>query len=399
MTGMYQTSIGAHQHRTPRRTALPDPVRFFPDILCEAGYFTCNANADMTRPGKTDYNFLVENPFNGIDWREREPGQPFFQQVQFFRPHRRFERDPEHPIDPDSIQLPPQYPDHPLLRRDWADYLETIQLLDTQVGGILQRLEEDGLAENTLVMFFGDHGRAMYRAKQWLYEGGIHVPLIVRWPGRIAPGKQAEDLVSLIDLAPSCLAAAGSTPPDYMQGQDFLSPGSSRRQSIFAARDRCDETVDRIRCVRSRRFKYIRNYYHQVPYTQFNAYKFNQYPAAALMEMLGRNGNLTPEQCHFMALSRPVEEFYDLYQDPHEVQNLAYDPAYHELLLEFRQDLDNWIQTSHDRGAAPEDESVLEGIRRQMAEYHQKNQQRKSLPLDAEPEAHVKYWEKTLLRR
>lgn len=399
MTGMYQTSIGAHQHRTPQKKSLPGPVRFFPDILCQEGYFTCNANADLTRPGKTDYNFQVDEPYNGIDWRQREQGQPFFQQVQFFHPHRNFERDPDHPIDPDRIALPPQYPDHPLLRRDWADYLETIQLLDAQVGHILKRLEDDGLADNTLVMFFGDQGRAMYRAKQWLYEGGIRVPLIVRWPGRIAPGSQDDDLVSLIDLAPSCLWAAGTVPPDYMQGWDFMKPDSNRRRRIFAARDRCDETVDRIRSVRSRRFKYIRNYLHQVAYTQFNAYKLNQYPAAAVMELLNLQGRLTPEQCHFMALSRPAEELYDLYQDPHEVQNLAYDPAFHELLLEFRQDLDNWILTTHDQGEIPEEASVLEGVRQQMAVYHRKNLERKSLPIDAGPEEYVKYWKKTLLQR
>jgi N-sulfoglucosamine sulfohydrolase len=397
MTGMYQTTIGAHQHRTSRKEPLPDQVRFLTDILCQAGYFACNANADMTKAGKTDYNFLVDNPYNGIDWRERAAGQPFFQQVQFFKPHRLFQRDPERPIDPDKIELPPCYPDHPLLRRDWADYLETIQLLDAQVGAILKRLEDDGLADNTLVMFFGDHGRAMYRAKQWLYEGGIHVPLIARWPGRIKPQSVDENLVSLIDLAPSCLRAADISPPDYMEGQDFLAPDSSRRQVIFAARDRCDETDDRIRCIRSQRFKYIRNFYHAEPYTKFNAYKLNQYPAAAVMELMMKQGQLNSVQRHFMLPTRAIEEFYDLYQDPHEVQNLAYDPAYQELLSEFSQDMDNWILTTRDQGRFIEEEDVLEDVRKMMSDYHRRNMERKSLPLDAGPEEHVKYWERTLL--
>lgn len=230
-----------------------------------------------TRKDKNDFNFIVNNPFDGTDWRQCKAGQPFFAQAQCFevlRDHRtgRFTRDPENPIEPDKVKLPPYYPDYPITRRDWADYLEYIQIFDKKLGGILNRLEDNRLADNTVVVFFGDHGRAHARDKQFLYEGGIHVPLIIRWPGHIKPGTVVDDLVSLIDLGPTCLKLAGIEPPSHMEGQDFMGSDATKRQYIVAARDRCDETYDRIRCVRTKRLKYIRNFFPNCPYMQFNSF-------------------------------------------------------------------------------------------------------------------------------
>jgi N-sulfoglucosamine sulfohydrolase len=160
------------------------------------------------------------------------------------------------------VVLPPYYPDHPVTGRDWADYLECAQVLDRKVGVVLRRLEEDGLSENTIVVFFGDHGRAHVRGKQSLYEGGIHVPLIIRWPGEVEGGSVNEEAVSAIDLAPTCLSLVGVEPPRHLDGIPLLGHEGSAltgRRLIFAARDRCDETYDGIRCVRDKRFKYIHN--------------------------------------------------------------------------------------------------------------------------------------------
>ncbi len=173
MTSMYQTSIGAHQHRTDPKGPLPDGIRVITEQFREAGWFTCNqAGTNREQAGKTDLNFTAGELFDGIDWAERSSGQPFFAQVNFSETHRNFTRDPDRPVDPDQVDLPPYYPDHPVTRRDWADYLECAQNLDRKIGAVLARLEEEGLAEDTIVFFFGDHGRAHVRGKQFLYEGG-----------------------------------------------------------------------------------------------------------------------------------------------------------------------------------------------------------------------------------
>ena len=178
-TGMYQTTIGAHQHRTYYKQELPAPVRVVTDYFREAGYYTTNCKGlQYDQPGKTDWNFtLGHEAFDGTNWRGRKSGQPFFAQVNLFLTHRPFVRDERNPIDPDAAQAPPIYPDHPVTRRDWADYLESLQVLDRQIGAVLTRLEGEGLADNTIVFYFGDHGQPHLWAKQWLYEGGIRVPL------------------------------------------------------------------------------------------------------------------------------------------------------------------------------------------------------------------------------
>ena len=397
-TGMYQTSIGAHNHRTRNKKPLPDDVRVITDLFREAGYFTSNCSGlDFEKPGKTDWNFTLDHKaFDGTDWRQRQPDQPFFAQVNLHLTHRPFVRDEEHPIDPDRVELPPIYPDHPLLRRDWADYLESIQVLDRQVGQVLQRLEEDGLADDTIVFYFGDHGRPHLWAKQWLYEGGIRVPLIVRWPGHIKPGSVRDDLVSLIDLVPTCLATAGIQAPAYLQGLDFLGKKIERRDAIFAARDRCDETVDRIRCVRTKRFKYIRNFMPERPYRQFNAYKPGRFPAVAVLQVLYKKGQLTEAQARFMAPQKPAEELYDLQEDPFEVKNLVDDPSYSDILDELRRRLQRWIEETGDLGERPEPAEEVEFWRKRMAERNAQWMKAKGLPPNPTPEQHLQYWESHL---
>ena len=397
MTGMYQTSIGAHQHRSNRNKPLPENVKVITDYFRAAGYFTCNCGGgNWKRSGKTDFNFKVSKPFDGTDWRQRKAGQPFYAQVNFGETHRNFKKDPENPIDPDKVKLPPYYPDHPVARQDWADYLECAQVLDKKVGEVLKRLQEDGLADNTIVFFFGDNGRPHIRGKQFLYEGGIHVPLIIRWPGHIKAGTVIDELISAIDFGPTCLSLAGIEPPGHMQGQVFLRPKAQKREYIVAARDRCDGTYDRIRCVRTKRFKYIRNFFPDRPYTQFNAYKKSQYPVLTLMEVLYANGKLTRQQARFMAPVRDAEELYDLLDDPYELHNLVDEPKHQTVLNELRNTLNKWIKESGDQGETLEDAKVTAAEHENMKRNFRQRMEGRGLSPEASPAEYLEYWEKKL---
>jgi len=401
MTGMYQTSIGAHNHRSHRDDGyiLPNHMLLLTEYFRRAGYFRCNcAGLNYKQEGKTDWNFMyMTRPFDGTDWSQRQPNQPFFAQINFSLTHRDFKRDKKNPIDPSKVELPPYYPDHPIARRDWADYLESVQLLDTQVGVALQWLQKEGIADNTLVIYFGDHGRPHVRGKQWLYDEGIRIPVIVRWPGHIKPGTVVDDFISAIDFAPTSLQAAGIETPGYMQGRNFLGSGKRTHDYIFAARDRCDGTVDRIRCVRSKRYKYIRNYYPNQPYTQFNAYKKLQYPVLTLMQVLNSQGKLTPEQAQFMAPTRPQEELYDLQNDPHELHNLAEERKLRGVLREHSRQLDQWIKTTADRGQVAEDPKVVAYWQNDMNESYKRQMEQRGLSPRISDEEYLKWWEKRLL--
>ena len=360
MTGMYQTTIGAHQHRSHREDgySLPNGVKTITDHFRAQGYFTANVKTiapGLRVNGKTDFNYKVENPFDGDDWELLKNKQPFFAEVNFFEPHRNWAgaRAQSKLVDPDKVVLPPYYPDHPLARDDYAHYLDAINLLDTKVGVVLKRLEEDGLAENTIVFFFGDNGRCHVRDKQWLYDGGLHIPLIVRWPGQVKPGTVREDLVSAIDISATSLHLAGVKLPSNMQGQVFLGPDAKSRKYIFGARDRCDETIDRIRTVRTQQYSYIRNFHPERPYTQFNAYKERSYPVLGLMKQLHAEGKLTPAQQLFMAPRKPAEELFDLVADPHEIKNLAGSAKHQAVLKEMRSALEQWMAACRDVEAVP----------------------------------------------
>ena len=402
MTGMYQTTIGAHHHRSHRDDGyvLPKPVEVITSYFRKAGYFTsCCQDAEWKRPGKTDFNFTLSKTFDGTDWRQRKSGQPFFAQVNFNETHRVFANDHENPVDPNKVTVPPYYPDHPITRKDWANYLECIQVLDKKVGQVLKRLEEDGLADNTLVFFFADHGRPHVRDKEFLYDGGIRVPLIIRWPGHIRPGSVVDDMISAIDFGPTCLSFAGIKPPSHMQGRVFMGKGALKRKHIFAARDRCGSTFDRIRCVQTKKFKYIRNFYPQISaFTQSNCYKRELYPVLTLMEVLWSQGKLTPEQAQFMSSTRPKEELYDLQNDPHQIYNLAGDAKYRAKLNELADVLDKWIRETNDQGEIPEDPKIAAYWHNIY--YHRdlcKKMKARGLAPDCSPAEYLKFWEKELL--
>ncbi len=357
-TGMFQTTIGAHNHRTFHKKPLPEGVRLMTHRLREAGYYTVLARQPLAQP-KTDYNFVADKPFDGSDWNDRPSGKPFFAQITFTQSHK----GPGWPearktmprIDQSKLKLPPYWPDHPVALDEYANYLEAIELVDKHLGMLVERLKREGNLDNTLLVFMGDNGSCLFRGKQFLYEGGIRVPLLVRWPDHVKAGTVREDLISGVDLVGASLAAAGIEVPRNLHGRDFLSDSTPRRDYIFAARDRCDIATERIRCVRDSQYKYIRNYLPAIPYMQANPYKEKEYPTWNLVKQLHRQGKLNAVQSLFVADSKPVEELYDLQADPHEVNNLAKAPQQAERLKRMRGMVDNWVAETGDKGYIMED--------------------------------------------
>lgn len=405
ITGMYPVSINSHQHRASRKDSLAAGIRPIPEYFREQGYFVSNGSSGNPKSfGKTDYNFVHDQQelYDGADWSQRAPGQPFFAQIQIKYPHRPFTPDTINPIDPDKVVLPPTYPNTALARKDWALYLETVQLTDRHVGAILQRLEDEGLAENTIVFFFGDQGQPHVRAKQFLYDAGIHTPLIVRFPagmraaGRATTGAKDHRMVSTVDIAATTLGLAGIPLPDHLQGVDFLAADRQPRRYAFSMRDRCDEAVDRIRSVRSERFKYIRNFYPERPYTQFSAYKKSNYPVLTQMEIMYREGGLDENQRQFMADKRPAEELYDVIADPHELRNLALQPGYADTLAHYREVLDGWLAEA-DHGVYPEPASEIAQAQKLMQEIFAREMAEKGLSADVSDREFLSYWERKLL--
>jgi arylsulfatase A-like enzyme len=378
ITGMYQTTIGAPYHPMGRGTVknyLPEHVRLIPDLFKEAGYYVCNASHDLKRPGKTDYDFVYDRNtlYNGADWSGRKPGQPFFAQVQLrggkLRDipvwYKEVEAGLEDLVTGDQVSLPPYYPDDPVFRKDWAEYLNSVQYTDREVGRILQRLKKEELLDDTIIFFTTDHGVSQARGKQFVYDEGTRIPFVVWAPGRIESGKTREDLIVHIDMAATSLALAGIDIPDYMQSRPLWGPQAQPRDFVVSARDRCDETVDRIRSVRKGNYKYIRNFYPKRPYLQPCIYK-DKKPFMEPLRKLYAEGKLNAVQSLIMAETRPEEELYNLSDDPWEVVNLANDPEHLDKLREMRAILANWIIESDDQGRFPEPEASYDS---QMKEY------------------------------
>lgn len=393
MTGMYAFTIGAHNHRSHRGDGhqLPEGVRVLTDWLRDVGYYTANVRqfpggVDLKGTGKTDWNFAYEGkPFDSANWADLKSHQPFYAQVNFPETHRGSSFNQAHThiertADPDKVQFPGYYPDHPITRADWAQYLNAAMSLDRKVGLVIDQLKADDLWNNTIVVFLGDHGRAMVRGKQWPYESGLHVPLIVRWPEQIdapadfARGQVSDELVASIDLSATTLDWAGVEKPDKMQGRVFWGPHADpERDYVFGGRDRGDETVDRIRTVRDKQFRYIRNYYPDRPFTQINRYKEASYPVLRLMHRLhdaGELARLNPHADRLMQPTRPREELYDLDADPYELHNLADDPAHHGTLSRLQNVLEDWIERIDDQGRFPEPPEVIEEWERKLRQNY-----------------------------
>lgn len=370
ITGMYPVSIGSQHMRS--RIIPPPFVRCFPEYLRAAGYY-CTNNS------KTDYNFEAppsawdQNGREHNNWRGRAEGQPFFSVINLTVSHEsQIRAEFDQPIhDPTRAPLPPYIPDTPITRRDWARYYDNVTTMDRQAGEILERLEADGLADKTIVFFWGDHGQGLPRGKRWLYDSGIHVPLVIRWPGVIEPGSRRDDLVCFLDFAPTMLSLAGLPRPDHFQGQVIIGPEQAApRDYVFAHRDRMDETYDIIRAVRDERFKYIRNYMPERTPGQ-NIDYMNLMPTMQEMRRLFAAGELTGPQLLYFLFRKPEEELYDTESDPYEVHNLAGVPAYAEELSRLRGVLEDWQVEVGDLGMLPEpllmEEMIPDGNRPQTA--------------------------------
>jgi len=367
ITGMYPVAIGTHHHRTNSGDQYPQLgfsyeavpphfVKCVPEFFRAAGYYCTNC-------GKTDYQFAAPrsawDACNGqAHWRNRpDPAQPFFAVFNLSPTHEsgmweeKGTADPS--IDRSRIPVPPYFPNTPKVRESLARMYANIEANDRRLGELLDQLEADGLAENTLVVRWSDHG-PMPRGKRWLYDSGIRVPMIVRWPGRVRAGARNPRLVSTVDLPASMLSAAGLTIPPWMQGRAFLGAAAApEREYVFASRDRYDEMYDMVRAVRTGRFKYIRNYQPEQPYLLWNAYR-NKHP---IMQELWRchvEGTLAGPQTLMFREHRPAEELYDIEADPHEVRDLAGDPAYADELARLRAALDAWRSEVRDLGDEPE---------------------------------------------
>ena len=377
ITGVMATTLGTSNMRS--LVTLPDEIRCFPAYLRDAGYF-CTNNS------KTDYQFDVppgvwDESGEEAHWQHRAADdQPFFAVFNFLGTHESRVRG-DRPVyeeavadlgsdqwtDPDSVTPPPFHPNTAAVRGDWARYYNTIAALDNWVGRQLADLEKAGVADNTIVIFWTDHGVGLPRGKRWLYDSGLQVPLIVRAPQAHqdlvphAAGTSTHELVSLVDLGPTVLNLAGIDIPETMQGRAFLGRHlTPQRTYIYAFRDRMDERYDSCRAVREGRFKYIRNYTPWKPYSQQLAYAEI---GATMREMrrLEAAEDLDDRVRLFFRSRKPVEELYDTADDPYELRNLADAPEHNETLTKLRSVYREWHLESGDIALLPEVELQRSG--------------------------------------
>jgi arylsulfatase A-like enzyme len=354
VTGMYQMTSGFHHHRSQRKSGKGGANKLYfdsykisiptvPELFKKAGYY-------VTNKSKTDYNFIADKMYDGSDWQKRKAGQPFFAQFQL---HGGKSRGSSKGVDTSKMKIPPYYKDDEVIRKDWASYLGSWVKTDSDVKKILDSLDKAGELENTYIFVWTDHGVSHIRGKQFLYDEGIKVPLIVRFPNKVKAGSVRKDQVTHIDIPVSSLVLAGIKVPDYMQGKDIFATDYKEQLKIVCGRDRCDETVDFIRCVRTKKWKYIRNFLHVVSYMQPCQYKVGKMIVSDSRQLFNE-GKLNKIQARAFMPNRPQEELYDLENDPHEINNLAKDPKHKAILEELREDLKTWMITNNDLGLIPE---------------------------------------------
>ncbi len=370
ITGMYQTTLGTQHMRGQAK--LPEQIRPFPIYLRQAGYY-CTNNS------KQDYQFKTPKGTWDVSsgkahWRNRtDKNKPFFAVFNFTGCHEsgiasesKYKSvtknlTPQQRQDANALTtFPPYYPESPIAREDWKRNYELITAMDAWAGKLIQQLKDDELYEETIIVYWSDHGVGLPRAKRWLYDSGTRIPLIVRIPekyrvdGQGVPGEVSNRLVSSIDFGPTVLNLAGLEVPDHVQGEAFLGRHLPQaRKYVYGARDRMDERYDIIRMVRDHRFQYIRNY---EPLKTFYQY-MNTAEKGATMAVLRKRheaGKLRPAADAYFAPTKPVEELYDCEADPHELKNIANDPQYAEKLRELRTAHLTWVKETRDLGLVAE---------------------------------------------
>ena len=400
ITGMYANSIGASHMRTGpwyagqatkerieknnkylpegiiTYEAVPSPeIKMFTEYLRSSGYYCTNNK-------KEDYQFVKtptawDDNSNKAHWRNRPAGAPFFSVFNLEVTHESriwSKKNDSLWVDKDLVvPVPPYLPNTETAIKDIRRMYSNISEMDAQVGEIIQQIEEDGLMDSTIIMWYTDHGGPLPRQKRLLYESGIKVPMIIRFPNEQFKGQRDERMISFIDLAPTVLSLANLSLPDYMDGTAFLGKyiRSNEVKYIFGAADRFDEFTDRIRFVKDKQFKYIKNFMPEKPLYSDLAYR-KQMPIMQELLRLQKEGQLTKYQALWFRDKKPSEELYDLYIDPFELNNLAENPDYKEKLFELRQVCQEWIVKINDTGMQPErdliDQFWPNGVQPQTAE-------------------------------
>lgn len=399
MLGMYQTTTDTHNMRSHRddNFRLPQGIRPITHRLKDAGYYTANLTHlgdEVIGTGKLDLNFVNEGTlYDGSQWNDLKHHQPFFAQINM--PEAEYDiydrksaekrrvkwvGEEWHPqvATEDNVTPPPYYPDHPIVRQEWARYLNSVSGTDVRVGKILQRLRDEGLDDDTIVIFFADNGRLTLRGIHWPFDQGLRVPLIIRgaknFPNRLgkdAIGRVSDRVVSLLDLTATTLQLAGVSPPIGMQSRVFIGPQATPpRTYAFAARDRIDETVVRMRSVHDRRYHYIRNHTPGAGIETLNRYKEKCFLVKPLMRQLKSEGKLTGAPLELMQ-PFPDEMLFDTTSDPHEIKNLADSslPEHQAALARLRAALDTWVIETGDRGDVLEPEEVVAPFEKEMHDW------------------------------
>jgi N-sulfoglucosamine sulfohydrolase len=401
MTGMYQTSTDTHNMRSHRDDdfRLPKGVRPITHWLADAGHFTANIKTigdHVVGTGKLDLNFVNEGPiYRSDDWSALKSNQPFFAQINtpeaeydiydrksVEKPRVKWVGEEWHPqiATPENVTPPPYYPDSAVTRQEWARYLNSVSGLDVRVGWILEQLQKDGLADNTVVIFFADNGRLEARGIHWCWDSGLHVPMIVSWPAapktypapkQYRAGTVNDQVISLLDLTATTLSIAGLERPALMQSRIFLgSQADPPRTYAFSARDRIDETVVRLRSVREKRYHYIRNFTPGAGFTTLNRYKEKCFLVKPLMRRLSAQGKLTGPPAELMK-PFPPEQLYDTKADPYEIQNLAQSNStqHREALIRLRAALDTWMTATGDLGGHLESPDIVAPFEKEMHDW------------------------------
>ncbi|MEM7638646.1 MAG: sulfatase [Pseudomonadota bacterium] len=392
MTGRYQQTIGAQHMRTMAPAggtgggpqgyfAVPPPhIKAFPELLRSVGYYTSNNS-------KTDYQFgqpftIWDRSARGADWSKRAPGQPFFHMVTFFNTHesaiwpvdmektpaneafyglvsrnRQAFKDREARTDPDAVSVPPYLPDTPLVRRDIATHYDNIAFTDAALGALYDRLDQEGLLANTIFIVSSDHGDGLPRMKRSLYDSGLHVPMVIRYPDGRGAGTVNDELISFVDLAPTILSWAKAPNPDHLAGYDFEGDDRDRpRDYVYAAQDRMDFDPNHRRAVRDARFKLIQNFSPGDQYFIPLAFRDVQPTMQELWNGL-ETGTL-PKAAEQLFEPIPDLQLYDVTSDPHEIRNLSDDPEHAATVTRLKTVLDEWMRAHPDMSSIPESDMI-----------------------------------------
>jgi len=366
MTGVHQNIINAQHHRSNRDIPLAKPYKPITSYLRDAGY-TCVIGSDLVRQNgqKIDVNFKHqklgkwdgETEFGLFDKQDnvQPEDQPFFQQVTLHVTHRggwwnSVRENSKHKVNPEDVVLPPHYADDPAIRLDWAKYLDQMESMDNEVGILLNDLEAKGMRDNTILIFIGDNGRCNVRGKGYLYEPGLHLPLIVNWPARLSGGKKDERLVASVDVAATILEAAGIELPEYMTSRSIIKEDKNPREYIYSARDLWDEILEQSRAITTHKYRYIKNNITNQSYDAHQAYLEFYRPAVHIMRGLNEKGELTDLQSQFFAASKASEELYDTENDPFEMNNLINNAEFKNVAAQMRAYYNDWNAKNHDFG-------------------------------------------------